>query len=102
MSETAHYREPDDAIEQLEHWLYHKGKWAKVWKRAAKGLRKDFYIAEGSFLDAMKLLREAEATATRLRELLRRCHAELLRVRDFVDYEPYELIDELAKELADE
>ena len=44
----------------------------------------------------------AEATATRQRELLKRCHAELLRVRDFVDYEPYELLDELAKELADE
>ena len=43
-----------------------------------------------------------QATATRRLELLRRCHAELLRVRDFVDYEPYELLDELAKELADE
>ena len=45
---------------------------------------------------------DIKATATRQRELLKRCHAELLRVRDFVDYEPYELLDELAKELADE
>ena len=35
-------------------------------------------------------------------ELLRRAYIELNRVRDFVDIEPYELLDELAEELGDE
>ena len=41
----------------------------------------------------------AEGKAAQRKELLERAYRELKRVRDFVDYEPYELMDELAEEL---
>ena len=80
---------------------YYKAR-SRLWKRAAKQLRKDFYIAQGSFLDAMKLLREAEATATRRLELLKRV---LYLHSDFQGVPSYTLdvlLKDIEKELEDD
>ena len=45
MSNSAHVRDLDDAIEHLEEWLYRKGRWAYIWKRVAK-----YYRAEATRL----------------------------------------------------
>ena len=46
-------------------------------------------------------LDEAEALAASRLNLLRRAYVELQRVRDFVDIEPYELMDDLVEELGE-
>ena len=59
----------------------------------------------GRIIEAIGEFGELHATATRLRGLLRRSHVELLRLREAMDYDPFELsmfIEELDKELKDD